>query len=204
VINNLVIGNQGGAISLPLPWERAQDNVSDGNVFMGGGAVMDESTGPLRPRFQLNTSHAKQTVAQVCAHVAAAGANAPTALDLGLELEDWRKASGQDTGSTVVKLYHEYLSARALHFTFSVEESMLQASAQSLPLDRILHADLADFFGHTLPAQSERMPGPFQALGPGQHRVMLWPVRARVDQLQTKRSVGAERTARQDFASVGL
>lgn len=204
VINNLVIGNQGGAISLPLPWERAQDNVSDGNVFMGGGAVMDESTGPIRPRFQLNTSHTKQPAAKVCAHVASVGADAPAVVDLGLELEAWRKASGQDRGSTVVKLYHEYLSARALHFTFSVEEPMLQARLQAIPTDQITHADTADFFGHSMPAEGEGMPGPFQALGPGQHRVMLWPVRARLDQSKAGRAVGSERTARMDFASVGL
>jgi hypothetical protein len=182
VRNNLLLGNRLGAISLPLPWERAFENESDGNLVMGGGETMDEGTGVLPPLFQLNSSHAAIKAERMVAAFrealdragvpAGARPNLELWSQLGypLDLDQWRLFSGNDRASATIKLYHEMLATRVPEFTVK-----LDAAPWSVPCRPVAGVD-RDYLGYELGRVQKLLPGPFQHLRTGPNRIVLWPL----------------------------
>ncbi|MFQ3577851.1 MAG: right-handed parallel beta-helix repeat-containing protein, partial [Verrucomicrobiia bacterium] len=61
IVNNMILGNKIGAVSLPLEWAGAKNNRSEHNLLMGSGQTLDEGSGPFLPLFQINNkSHCAQ------------------------------------------------------------------------------------------------------------------------------------------------
>ncbi|NJK93503.1 MAG: right-handed parallel beta-helix repeat-containing protein [Blastochloris sp.] len=66
ILNNMILGNKIGAVSLSLPWLGSKNNLSEHNLLMGSGQNLDEGSGPFPPFFQINNkSHCAQ-FAHVC------------------------------------------------------------------------------------------------------------------------------------------
>jgi hypothetical protein len=177
--NNLILGNRAGAIALPLPWEAAGNNASDGNLFMGGGEYLDEGSGPQRPLFQVNSvSHMapmqqhlsfpamtkERLRKQLVEGLKQAGVpeeDWPTlahwAEHYTLSFELWQKVTGNDAHSKTTRTIRDGLSAQRLNFKFRFDEALNQVQCRPIEgVDR-------DFFGLPLP-ERDLLPGPFQEL----------------------------------------
>ncbi len=183
VLNNLILGNKGGAISLPFAWARARDNLSDHNLIMGGGETMDEGSGPEAPMFQANTSHKNVSIDTIAAALVKAldDAGVPADQRIGVDyfrlhpyltIDHWRLLTGHDRRSKVFKLYHEFLGSRVIDFVFRPD-----ATIWTFDLPTIAGID-RDFTGRPMPKE-RRLPGPFQDVRAfDTNRYILWPMRA--------------------------
>jgi len=191
VVNNLILGNNAGAVGLPLDWACAGNNRSDGNLLMGPGEPLDEGSGPFPPRFIVtNKAHCGQfpgicqsDEVQTAENVAKrlgvelAKANVPKnrwpnlerwSEDFALGLDLWQAITGNDTHSAVCSAIRDGLGTRTLSWWFSFDQG----------IDAVTCAKQAafthDFHGRPMPATPK--PGPFQDLTPGENRILLWPV----------------------------
>jgi hypothetical protein len=189
--NNLILGNRAGAIAYPTPWDCAGNNTSDGNLLMGGGAYLDEGSGPQSPLFQIaNATHCgsmqkvlgkdlqAQTPDVVWAsfrqRVLAAGMP-ESALpeetffkqNYLVSLELWRAATGNDKNSQVLSMIRDGLGSRSLVWSATLDDSIKAVKC------RKLDGLATDYFGEALP--DSPLPGPFQSLAPGRVWLPLWP-----------------------------
>jgi hypothetical protein len=179
--NNIVASNRAGALALPLPWQCAGRNTSDGNLYVGAGESLDEGGGSKPPLFHVtNASHMAnmpehhpagfeaQSPEHVTAKLVAAlrGAGLPEARwpNLAtwaphylLDLEQWRAATGNDRNSRVMTCIRDGLGTRRLAF-------QMQFDATAVGMDPV--------------------PGPFADLAAGAKNVLLWPKPRVVDQPQ--------------------
>ena len=177
ILNNMIIGNKGGAISLPFPFERSGNNASDFNLILSGGLSQDI------PMFVLNTAGGRVASDSIRHEFSAAldAGNVPrdewpnlylwTALPY-LTLEQWRFFAKQDRNSRAVKPEHSTLRSRLLEVELAFDESLRNFSCPPVKgVDR-------DFYGNPLP-QPSPLPGPFQILEGGDNRLQIWPVLCR-------------------------
>lgn len=190
ILNNLILGNKIGAVSLPIPWAAAKNNISDGNLLMGSGQILDEGSGPFPPFFQFNNkSHCAQfprvcpgeetqTSENVAKNLLALmdAAKVPEALRPNLQHWDrhfmvtwevWQAVLGNDLNSRSCRAVRDGLQSRNLGWTFSFDGSEKDVLCQGLPeLSR-------DFYGRAIPAKP--LPGPFQNLLKGEQTLVLVP-----------------------------
>lgn len=192
VVNNIIMGNQGGAVGLPMPWTCGGRNVTEGNLYMGGGEYLDEGSGPRPPLFILtNQTHMGQMQAFHSFPVMTEertremllerlrGAGVPESLwpnpaaftpHAMVPLELWRTLVGPDSGSAVMNPIREGLCTTRLAFQCHFPQSLETVRCQPVPgMD-------VDFDGQPVPGQAPR-PGPFQDLTPGYTHRLLWPMR---------------------------
>jgi hypothetical protein len=192
IVNNMILANKIGAVSLPLEWAGAKNNRSEHNLLMGSGQTLDEGSGPFPPLFQINNkSHCAQfepicpgpevqSAPNVIRNLHRAMEEAgvpedlrPTAamLERGflIPLEVWRAVCGHDTESRVIRAVRDGLASRFPVFTFDFD-----GTAAGVPCARVEGTD-RDFHGR--PLLEHPLPGPFQNLPRGPSRIPLLPVR---------------------------
>lgn len=194
ILNNLILGNSAGAISLPIPWEMGGNNLSDGNVFMGGGEYLDEGSGPLPVLFQFNNfSHMGKMRSGVPENVEPMTAERlyetmisilneknfpdekrPDSLVFKehflVSLDAWRNVLNNDLDSREIRVIRGGLQSRILSWEFDMPETVFNVKCRKVPgVDK-------DFYNNII--QTDRLiPGPFQDLHSGRIRVILWPMR---------------------------
>lgn len=194
VINNLVIGNRAGAISLPHDWDLAKNNRSDFNLIMGAGQFLDASR-PVQdsPIFVVNSdAHMGPSTRMPLTKVSMtrellfkeltqamekAGldeAQRPTQATFlkfpGLTFDQWQAATGNDQHSAieaVVASKYDF-SRTKLEWYFAFTEAL--NGVKCSPVSGVQ----ADFYGNVVGPNP--LPGPFQSLQTGENRLMVWPV----------------------------
>ncbi len=175
ILNNLILGNGVAAIGLPLDWIAASGNHSDGNLFMGGGTVLDEGSGAFPPRFLItNTTHCAQ-YAEVCPgpevqshELIAQRVGEPVDSWRGhrtVSLEAWRALTGRDHGSRCATAQRHGLGSRTLSWQFPMPPEL--ALVRCARVDGATH----DLRGEALPDQP--LAGPFQRYEAGSASVSL-------------------------------
>jgi parallel beta-helix repeat protein len=186
IYNNILFANHAGAIGLPFPFERAQDNISDANLFMGEGSMDGESTG-LAPTFRYHGSHKRVPTEKIIEAFAAALSDVPPEQRPNLKLwserpdltlDQWRAFSGNDRNSLVTRISDDIMGLHTLEVRFNFMRTGRNASpidelwkVRSVPVGGVE----ADFFGIPLP-QEGALPGPFQNVVKGPNRWLVWPV----------------------------
>ncbi|MBS3734889.1 MAG: right-handed parallel beta-helix repeat-containing protein [Phycisphaerae bacterium] len=171
VVNNIIIGNHRGAISLPAESRRSRDNHSDYNVLAGAfGLVMSETYGaPLDAPLLLVNSNKDRTsrdelVDQYRAALDAADVPAAERPNLArwrerpvLSLAHWRLWTGRDRHSRAATVLRPQLSREGLTLSFVLDDAA--ATLACPPLDGVR----TDLLGRAIDATTVR-PGPFQDL----------------------------------------
>jgi hypothetical protein len=196
VYNNLIFNNGAGSISLPFPFERAEDNVSDGNLFMAGGAMIDGT--PVT--FRYNDNHGQVPARTVLSGLrdAAAGLEPGQCVDLtGLErrpeltLEEWRALTGNDRNSRITRIERDIVGTFALEVRMNFRKpssredfNVAREAGGWEVIDDLwqvgtvpLEGMDCDFLGHPFP-EAGALPGPFQQVRKGPNRFLVWPVKA--------------------------
>jgi len=193
-LNNMILGNRAGAVALPMPFEAAGRNVSEGNLLMGGGEYLDEGSGPMPPLFQLtNKTHCGQmalhcgkeitpqtpeTVARMFTE-ALDRAKIPQDARPNLAwwkehycvpLDLWRAVLGSDRQSRVLRTIKDGLQSRVVAWECDLDETVRQVRCEPVAgVDK-------DFLGRPMPKERP-LPGPFQSVEIGRNHITLWPVR---------------------------
>lgn len=192
ILNNMILGNRAGAVSLPLPFECAGNNVSNGNLFMGGGAYLDEGSGPMRPLFQVsNNTHC----GQFAEHSGSEDAQTPErVLEIfqaklkGSEIPEeewpnpgwwkehyfvslhlWREALGHDENSAEMTCTRDGFQSHTMTWSFTFDETIRKVRCE--PVQGVTRDFRAGPFPHRQP-----LPGPFQNLDSGRNQIAVWPV----------------------------
>lgn len=187
IYNNLIFANHAGAIGLPFPFERAEDNHSDANLFMGGGSMDGQSAGP-EPFFRYHASGSRAPREKLREHLEAVfrGLSPDQQPNLAqwlqrpdLSLTQWRAASGNDRNSLVTRLRDDMLGLHALELRLNA----MTSGKEPRPIEELWRVRTIavpgveeDFFGNPLPKEGA-LPGPFQNVEKGANRWLLWPVR---------------------------
>jgi hypothetical protein len=171
VLNNLIVGNHRGAVSLPAVSDRSRDNRCDYNLIASAySRITSETYGQEmdHPLFVCNPNKGRVPMAEIVARFAKAldDAKAPPAdrpnLKLWaatplLTLDHWRLLTGFDKHSRVPVLIRPQLSASTLELSFVIDDSPKKLTCE--PVAGVT----ADFFGREIPGKAP-LPGPFQDL----------------------------------------
>jgi hypothetical protein len=170
------------------------NNLSDGNVFMGGGEYLDEGSGPLPVLFQFNNfSHMGKMRSGVPENVEPMTAERlyetmisilneknfpdekrPDSLVFKehflVSLDVWRNVLNNDLDSREIRVIRGGLQSRILSWEFDMPETVFNVKCRKVPgVDKDFHNNII---------QTDRLiPGPFQDLHSGLIRVILWPMR---------------------------
>ena len=191
--NNMILGNRGGAIAYPMPWECAGNNTSDNNLLMGSGEYLDEGSGPFPPLSQFtNKTHCGQfqewcgakvpmtkenTLAlfeKLCAENGVAADEMPNLKQWSdhywVTWDIWKKILKNDVNSRQCSTIKDGLQTRALSFSFKFDDTLDKIACKPVP--GVTH----DFFDNPIP-QDRAKPGPFQHVKTGQNTIVLWPAR---------------------------
>lgn len=146
ILNNMLVGNHRGTISLPLESDRSTGNVSDGNLLTGPYDLLTQESHAMsmdRPLFLFSTNKGRQVP--------------ETSPPVMLDLAEWQARGGQDRNSRHLHLLRPMLSARSLFLDWIIDSRISEIQTQRVPgTDR-------DFFGSPLPARCP-LPGPFQSM----------------------------------------
>lgn len=185
IFNNLIFENNAGAISLPFPFERAHDNLSDANLFAGESS-MDSESAALLPVFRYNDSKKRVSREMIIAAFASALESLPAEKRPNpalwferpdLTLEEWRAFSGNDRDSLVARIDRDMLG---LH-TLEMRLNLMRGEKETVPVEEFwkvrcvpIEGIDTDFFGNLLP-RDVALPGPFQNVVKGPNRWLLWP-----------------------------
>ncbi|MGJ3243251.1 MAG: right-handed parallel beta-helix repeat-containing protein [Opitutales bacterium] len=196
VLNNMILGNNRGAVGLPLPWACAGDNESEGNLLMGHGEYLDEGSGPFPPHFvYTNRSHVGQmprfmkdqgveaqtpdvVVRKFTEALKAAGIPESEWPNLEQFQENyfvphklWTATMGMDRESRSISIIKDMAGARTLVWDFDMPETVREVTCK--PVDGVDK----DFHGNAMDSGNQLLPGPWQDLPEGHLRIPLWPVR---------------------------
>jgi len=137
VFNNLIFTNHVGAIGLPFPWEGTQDNLSDSNLFVGGGAM----DAPMAPNLRYHGEGSHIPTDKIAAAFAAAldGMPADQRPDVkswiarpDLTLEQWRAFSGNDKDSLATRLSGDMLGLHTVEVRFNFSRGRDRAPIEDL------------------------------------------------------------------------
>jgi hypothetical protein len=189
--NNMILGNKAGAIAYPMPWVAGGNNLSDGNLFMGGGQQLDEGTGPFPPLFQFtNSAHMGKMQqwldfeAMTVERTAAEYRHCLDSLDIpqpdriGMDIwkkcffvpfDHWKKILGNDEHSAVISTIKDGLQSRVVSWDFRLDSTLYEPICRPWPEVK------RDFYGNPIPSENA-LPGPFQDAGPRLEHKLLWPV----------------------------
>ncbi len=195
VLNNLILSNKTLAVGLPMDWEGAGNNVSESNLFMGGGETLDEASGSLPPLFQIaNKTHCGQlpdfcpvqtpmteenTIELLHRNLDRAKVPAENRPNMKLlkdhwyvGLDLWRASTGSDRASRVMWSFRDALYTRLIAWECEIDETIREVKCRP-----VKGVDI-DFRGKKMPRGRSLLPGPFQELDIGiRNRITLWPVR---------------------------
>ncbi|RPI21290.1 MAG: right-handed parallel beta-helix repeat-containing protein [Acidobacteria bacterium] len=171
ILNNLILGNHRGAVSLPPETDRSRNNVCDFNLLTGGYDLLTSETYALDldpPLFVLNTNKGRlemKTLVDRFSH-ALETANVPKGdwpnLKLWeqnplLTLAAWQLVAGYDRHSRVPAVLRPQFSPHSLVLQFLIDESPRRLGCNPVELvDR-------DLLGEPITA-GNCLPGPFQKL----------------------------------------
>ncbi|NBC10105.1 MAG: hypothetical protein GVY24_00015 [Planctomycetes bacterium] len=170
VVNNLIIGNHGGAVGLPAEHPRATANHADDNLYAASynrwtletfGDALD------RPVFVLNNNKGRVDREALVSRFAErlAGADVPAAerpgmarwLDLPyLRLDEWRMLTGHDRHSRFAVVLRTMASTRTPYISFVIGTAPTELGCERI--DGVQR----DYFGNRI--EAEPLPGPFQNL----------------------------------------
>jgi len=168
VLNNMILANHRGAISLPAESPRSRDNVSDRNLLTSAYNIVTSETYALdldRPLFLLNTNKGRVPARQLKdAYFGTFDGAAAPRVDLNawagnplLTLDQWRKMSGNDGHSAVPAVLRPQLDRYRLTLSFVIDES--PGTLGCKPVEGVSR----DLFGREIPKE-DILPGPFQRL----------------------------------------
>jgi hypothetical protein len=171
ILNNMVIGNSIGAISLPASFSLAERNVCDFNLLTSSYDLLTVETSALElgnPVFLLNTSKGRVSMREIVARFEASldAAKIPHEARPSLPrwsgempmltFKEWQLLTGHDTHSRVPRVVRPQLSTRTLLLSFLIDDAVAHAKAPGIEgVDR-------DFFGAPLGAVVAA--GPFQTI----------------------------------------
>lgn len=171
VLNNIIVGNHRGAISLPATTERSKDNLSDYNLLASAyDWVTSETYGRklAQPVFIYNTNKGRVSIETL-------GEQFQQALDQAqvppserpnlqeweklplLTLAQWQLFTHHDRHSLIPKMIRPDMSVTVPFVKFAIDDSPHQLNCKPIPAIDI------DFLGNPMP-QDKVMPGPFQRL----------------------------------------
>jgi parallel beta-helix repeat protein len=171
IMNNLIIGNHRGAISLPARSERSHDNVSDYNLMTAAyDWVTTETYGSAlaHPSFIYNTNKGRVAMSALVEQFQQAldrekvpeakRPNLKQWADLPLlTFDQWQLLTGCDRHSVIPKVIRPDMSTSVPFLSFVVDDSPRQVGCK--PIEGVDQ----DFLGNPMPT-SQVMPGPFQQL----------------------------------------
>jgi len=211
VLNNIVIGNGRGALSLPPEQPRSTGNVSDRNLLCAGyHLTISESWGsPMhQPLLVLNTNKDRVAIADLAQRLDQLPAERRPNPVLWCEmplctLEQWQVVAGYDQHSCVPRILRPRLGLQDLVLDLVIDDSAARVGCQPVEgVDR-------DLLGAPLPRQPLAGPcqnlqaatefvdgkdyatphrGAYERLGnPAQrNRIPLWPIQVRSDATRTQ------------------
>ncbi|MCH8513252.1 MAG: right-handed parallel beta-helix repeat-containing protein [Kiritimatiellae bacterium] len=196
IVNNIMLGNHRGTLSLPLESDRSTGNISDGNLLAGPYDLLTQESHAMPmdpPVFLLNTNKGRQTPD-------------PTE-PLFLSLAEWREQTGQDRNSLYLHLLRPMLSTRSMNLDLIIDSRIVEIKTEVV--DGVVDGIERDFFGTPMP-KARPLPGPFQSMvfeddlkgegnplpfrgpyngvkGENMNRFLLWPLRVtdETGQIQT-------------------
>ncbi len=186
IIGNVLFGNTGGAISLPVPHERAADNISDYNFIGGGGSVFSREGDPLF-RYNVNGDYSLRSATlergvsfqhlflmmEGLMNSGSLPEESRPNLDYWkfhqtMTLPIWRNLSGNDMHSTSGIFPRHLVRTRDCELEIEVPEGFFQVAC---PDPGAVHLD---YFGN--PILSEHpVDGPIQDITAGHQKFYLWP-----------------------------
>jgi hypothetical protein len=168
IFNNIILGNRGGALGIPLPGKYAGNNVSDDNV-LGREPTFCAKTAIGSSLAEIMAALNKMLDAQ-----GAPGAGRPHSPDGKaapvLSLAQWRGLMGNDQHSVVARAMAAKIEGRE-KVTLTLEEDLGGAKIATQPIAGVDK----DFFGNPMP-KTNPLPGPFQNLKPGPNEFVVWPM----------------------------
>ncbi len=170
IVNNLIVGNYAGAISLPLRTARSHDNDSDHNVLMDGGPMAALGA----PVLFLNRNNGRIDLG---AHQGQP-ASPSTAVDprqqamsgRDLSLKEWSELTGWDRHSVAAGISHPVFRPLDRMMGFDVDLSKLHKAPRAADTLEF------DFSGQPVAGDPLVWPGPWQELKSGSNQFSLWPI----------------------------
>lgn len=186
IYNNIVVQNTAGAISLPYPSKRAQDNLSDKNLFEAA------SNGPrfvehFRNGEKTSAEAASDEVRKAFEKSGDAGLSAADLVSwkndggLAMNLRQWQVATTNDTHSLTGDETAQ-LDLKTFDLIVTLDKTFDRLGCKPVAtLDVRDFAKFArpidkDFLGRPMPANTW-LPGAFQSFGPGTNELKIWPVK---------------------------
>ena len=175
IVDNLLIDNYRGAVSLPPHWSRSQNNVSDFNVFATGSQY--QWGGGFDPVFSYDNCGGRISPEElryaVFEHLQSLPSDKWPSSGLWpeiqlLTLDQWRAISGFEQHSVTVKFKKpSSINRNSLMLSLTVED--FPWKMQNIPsVDEVAR----DFFDQPL-SQQNPVPGPFQNLHQGENDLLL-------------------------------
>ena len=184
--NNIIIQNDQGAISLPYPPKRAQDNLSDYNLF-----TMERKG----PDFVVNFRNGENNQAEAAADKARqafeksgdAGLSSADLVmwkndkGLSMDINHWRVAAGNDLHSLAGNEI-AHLDLQTFVLTLDLDSTFAGINCPSAKFPDV--RDFAkfgrkvdkDFERKSLPEDRSCLPGAFQSFKSGKNVIKIWPV----------------------------
>jgi hypothetical protein len=202
VLNNIIVGNSCGAISLPGVTDRSRDNFSDHNLVAGAYNLMTSETygAPLdAPFFLRNGNKGMVSIHELAGQFS--NTLAATSMPAGqrpnftawtdvpyLTLNQWQTWTGWDTHSLVPTLLRpDMIVADRVELSFLVDDS--PARLGCLPVEGVGK----DFFGEPIQTGSVVLPGPFQHLSfepaLADHTNYATPYRGEFEKLKSRKNL---------------
>jgi Right handed beta helix region len=171
VLNNIIIGNHRGSISLPVTTERSKDNISDYNLIAAAyDWVTSETYGKEleKPIFSYNTNKGRVTLEtlrdkfQQALDRAKIPQSARPNLAEWIErpiltLNQWKLIANNDRHSLIPKIIRPDLSVSVPFVKFAIDNSPSKLNCKAIAGIEV------DFFGIPIPTGNVN-PGPFQLL----------------------------------------
>lgn len=173
IMNNVIVGNSFGAISLPTVTDRSKDNFSDRNLIAASYNLMTSETWGAemdQPFFLRNGNKGMTGIDEL----ATLFSNAMDTVNLPsgerpnlttwkkvpyLTLDQWRLWTGWDRNSLVpVLLRPEMKSTDIVELLFLIDDSPVRLGCK--PVEGVDK----DFFGQPIKANGTILPGPFQTM----------------------------------------
>ncbi|MFZ2656697.1 MAG: right-handed parallel beta-helix repeat-containing protein [Victivallales bacterium] len=174
ILGNIIGGNNGGAVCLPVAGERAKDNLSDYNFFAHGGSHVFRQENPL---FLYAGTSFKSLMLQLEDLIKSGSLPEDARLNFAswnsqgtLTLPLWQKLSSNDVHSLAGGFPRNIVRSRDcnLEIDIAAGSAFTKLQCPSSTSFRL------DYFGNTVPDKNMSA-GPIQGLAAGRQKLYLWP-----------------------------